>query len=832
MNAIKLIIKKLTEAGCAPAQNSSGWQSRCPAHDDSQPSLSVSESDDGKVLLRCHAGCTTEKIVAGIGLTMADLFPARAPKAGETAKAKCKKKGHVFPTLDEAAESVRLTLSKALHGNQVTVSRHIYCDAEGRELLAVVRYEPDTRDGSKTCRPFHAAEGGWSIGDPEGLLPIYRLADVKAGTGRVFVVEGEPCAEAGSSIGLVCTTSAHGSQSAKKTDWSPLAGRDVVILPDNDEPGMMYAADVARILTRLNPSGRVRIVSLPDATEAGDDIVNYIKFHQDKPADEVRSMIEALADATPVWADDTPVAEIMDSAPEEINRPLRLIGGRAYLVTWVHVQSGTNQAMKRVVLRSDGKYYAEEGVPGALPFSDLGLKVKLPTAPHRDSLLSGAGLKSFAAGVRPDPADVLKRVRGVIEHFMDFAHSVGTQSDLVDMVACYTMSSYLLDAFSVVGYLWPNADKGSGKTKLLAVVTGMGCMGVLVTAGGTFASLRDLADYGAVLGFDDAENIMDTRKVDPDKRTLLLAGNRKGSYVTLKEPFGDGWTTRYVHVFCPRLFSAIGLPDETLGSRTIVVPLLRSSDNTKSNRDPADTDCWPTNRRALLDDLWLTGLANLSKLAAYDRRAAALSPLCGRLLEPWRNILAVALWLQTEHGVNGMFDRMSALSVKYQRDRSDIEEASPVRIMILALYSILATEKAGTAEFTPTQVADAMNFIARETELDYVGDSFINARKAGRLLQRLRFERAQRIASGKRWMVVREDLDALARAYGIEPPDTSGVGCSDECRCVVSAVDAVTKGTHVTEINTALRVENPSTKADQSTVIPITNNDLDWEGGK
>lgn len=117
------------------------------------------------------------------------------------------------------------------------------------------------------------------------------------------------------------------------------------------------------------------------------------------------------------------------------------------------------------------------------------------------------------------------------------------------MVALYIMAGYMLDAFSLIGYLWPNADKGSGKTKLLAVVTSLGRMGVLVTAGGTFASLGGLAHYGADIGFRDAENIMAARLVDPEKRTLLLAGNRKGSYLTLKEPMGDGWTTIYIHAY-------------------------------------------------------------------------------------------------------------------------------------------------------------------------------------------------------------------------------------------------------------------------------------------
>ena len=38
------------------------WTARCPAHDDQQNSLSVGEGDDGRVLLRCHAGCNVDRI--------------------------------------------------------------------------------------------------------------------------------------------------------------------------------------------------------------------------------------------------------------------------------------------------------------------------------------------------------------------------------------------------------------------------------------------------------------------------------------------------------------------------------------------------------------------------------------------------------------------------------------------------------------------------------------------------------------------------------------------------------------------------------------------------
>lgn len=53
----------------------SRWIARCPAHDDRSPSLSVTQSDDGRVLIHCHAGCGANAILTSLQLEWADLYP-------------------------------------------------------------------------------------------------------------------------------------------------------------------------------------------------------------------------------------------------------------------------------------------------------------------------------------------------------------------------------------------------------------------------------------------------------------------------------------------------------------------------------------------------------------------------------------------------------------------------------------------------------------------------------------------------------------------------------------------------------------------------------------
>jgi hypothetical protein len=58
-----------------------GYLAACPAHEDHSPSLSVREGDDGRVLLKCWAGCQTADVLLAMHLTWRDLFPGRSSRS-------------------------------------------------------------------------------------------------------------------------------------------------------------------------------------------------------------------------------------------------------------------------------------------------------------------------------------------------------------------------------------------------------------------------------------------------------------------------------------------------------------------------------------------------------------------------------------------------------------------------------------------------------------------------------------------------------------------------------------------------------------------------------
>ncbi|MCA9266588.1 MAG: DUF3987 domain-containing protein, partial [Planctomycetales bacterium] len=112
----------------------------------------------------------------------------------------------------------------------------------------------------------------------------------------------------------MATTSAHGSQSPDKTDWSPLAGKECVILPDNDEAGQKYADRVQEILAQLTPSPIVKLVNLPDLPDHG-DIADWVEARPDDDAGELRRVVDTLADGTVVNRPSRPAAQIEQFQP-------------------------------------------------------------------------------------------------------------------------------------------------------------------------------------------------------------------------------------------------------------------------------------------------------------------------------------------------------------------------------------------------------------------------------------------------------------------------------------------------------------------------------------
>ena len=219
-------------------------QAKCPVHDDNKPSLSVSESD-GKILLHCHAKCSTESIVAALGLEMKDLFTVDKPLPN---RADNKPKRDITAVYD-------------------------YKDLDGNIVHSTVRYDPkDFRQ--RRPDPNNPGKYIWK-NVFEGVTPIlYNLQAVTQAikdNRPVFVVEGEKDCETLAGLGFTATTCPMGAGkwSSKYSDM--LKDSTVYIMADNDEAGKSHALNVAKSL-----SGKAAEVYMIDITTETPETITEI----------------------------------------------------------------------------------------------------------------------------------------------------------------------------------------------------------------------------------------------------------------------------------------------------------------------------------------------------------------------------------------------------------------------------------------------------------------------------------------------------------------------------------------------------------------------------
>jgi Protein of unknown function (DUF3631) len=238
------------------------WLVRCPSHDDQNASLAVREAADGSILLKCHAGCPTDAILAVLRLTQKDLFPERQNG-----------------------------------GRREVVNVYDYFDEAGEILYQTVRYRPKGFSQRQTN-----GHGGW-IPNMNGVRRVvYQLHKIQR-QDAVVIVEGEKDVDALWNTGIPATCNVGGAGKWRDDYSAQLCAAGVktaLVIPDNDDPGRAHGEQVGQSCVRAGLA--VKLAMLPDVPEKG-DVSDYLAGHS--KAD----LIAVLEAATPYLM---PVAQVLE----------------------------------------------------------------------------------------------------------------------------------------------------------------------------------------------------------------------------------------------------------------------------------------------------------------------------------------------------------------------------------------------------------------------------------------------------------------------------------------------------------------------------------------
>ena len=272
------------------------WVASCPVpghgrgNGDKNPSLSITESD-GKVLFHCHGGCDQR-----------DVFDAVRAR-------------DLLPTIAKREE-----ISFTQHQAPVLEKEWLYRSEDGDVLFTKRRYKTNDAKGKTYSIHRVDAAGKRIAGLKNTRIVPFNLPELLAAKNlgkAIYLVEGEKAADALVSIGAIATTSHTGAGSWPTEITQYFIGANVVVIPDNDEPGFSYAK---RAIAHLLPVAKsVRYLDL-ELMMPGDDAYEWVHHAKGtrKELAELAKKAEVITQQ-PVVTDSEQLSEVFNPVQQLLN---------------------------------------------------------------------------------------------------------------------------------------------------------------------------------------------------------------------------------------------------------------------------------------------------------------------------------------------------------------------------------------------------------------------------------------------------------------------------------------------------------------------------------
>jgi hypothetical protein len=518
--------------------------------------------------------------------------------------------------------------------------------------------------------PDHPGEWLYNV---DGVTKVpYRppeLIEAVASQQLIFIVEGEGKVDALCEIGIVATCNPGGAGKWQPEMSERLRGADVILLPDNDEPGWKHVREVGAALAGI--TNRTRILLLPDLSTKG-DIRDWLA------AGGTREQLDALVEAAPDWqppqeaSADTGKAKATANEQALIDELARLDAveydrRRDEAADQMRVRRGT---LDGEVERRRREQAEEAGPP---PLFGHWMVEPWPEVVHAGELLLA----------------IVGRIK---------RHVVLTDEQAV-AVALWVLFAWVHDTAAVHSpiLLATSAEANSGKTTLINVVRFL-VPRSLVCAGISEAALfRVVEKYEPTIIVDEADVLL---LENEPLRAVINGGWTRGFSVV--RCVGDDNTPHAFPTFCPKALGMKGkrLPDTTL-SRAIVIEMQRkkAGDQAVHFRSIDDAGLAELRRRALR---W--SMDNGEKL---DGGEPDMPPgFDYRLGDNWRRQLAIA-----DAAGDEWPDKARKAAVRL----SEVADAASIGVQLLAVIKVAfdgadgvnPLDRISSAELAETVGADA-----------------------------------------------------------------------------------------------------------------------------
>ena len=370
-----------------------------------------------------------------------------------------------------------------------------------------------------------------------------------------------------------------------------------------------------------------------------------------------------------------------------------------------------------------------------------------------------------------DPyTEVFEPIRDLLEENIDFHHSLDST-----LIAIWIMGTYLLPIFNSYPYILLTGTRGSGKTKVLEVVSRLAFNAQLTSNATPSAIFRIIEANQATILIDEGE-MLSSREDSQELRLILNAGYRRNNPVsrTNKETHEIQW----FDTFSAKMIAAINPLDSTLRSRCLQITMVRTANKEKGNKQITDnTTCWAVLRDALYR-YSLQCMPEVKEILEHDEDINILE--C-RQNELWKPLLAIAKHLSL-YVTSTVFEELKERALEENIEEDTLDDWH--KAVLLALNEIVAS----TRPYTIKEIREEMaNFIEDIKEMENITNRWI-----GNALARFGLKKGKRKEEGNTYVVSRQEVEDLLERYQLRetelPEHAEGGGRESEPEIVLEEV--------------------------------------------
>lgn len=299
-------------------------------------------------------------------------------------------------------------------------ARHAYRDKNGDLLFYVLRLVDKEDPSSKVTPPLTyghwkgSSYNKWGLGHfTSENRPLYNLHQLyQSPTKEVLIVEGEKAADAAKEHfpDHICITWSGGCGAVSKTDWSPLAGREVLIWPDNDKAGFK-AADAITSELRKQGVKKLQVVqqqqleNFPEKWDLADELPKDVTkqkikdislMSKSKAIDPRRVLVEIMAPNSDDFLEQAKANQVLQRVYDRMEGEL------------LAKHKGRENLVQLDILSESARVFKAKGAIQERISQELGIKGQLA-----ENICEQALLKSAETGTSVSK-DFLEKVRDTI----------------------------------------------------------------------------------------------------------------------------------------------------------------------------------------------------------------------------------------------------------------------------------------------------------------------------------------------------------------------------------------------------------------------------------